>query len=405
MRVLFLPSRETPAPRRWPGRPLARRAVLALLLLPAAACFERPIDEELELRFLAQGGLVVSSSIRIGKSEEGSAAMEERLARARRDVEEGNDVWTRELAALDPVSERLVLDRTEGVLTHAVRRAYLRRPQPLRDLLSRATGSVRLDSGEGWSEIALAPLQGARASEAERRRSADLLEDWAERIALYFERTHALYRYLDANPDRAEPCLAPLLSNEPSQGGNAVAEPTDEESSLIDPVQTSMKELVEMFSAAGGADRTPDEIVQLANDPFPTRIAVVVPGKVLETEGFVAEDGDRVAVPEGGLFGAMASLEGAWIDPDPLVANVRYARSREGRPFDLAAFAARPRTARGGATGPSVRRALERALTAATTYRVRWATAPGAPSLDNEGPDGIDWDALAPRPRRASRRP
>src|SRR5262245_52161654 len=192
-------------------RPFPRATILTLLILPSVSCFESPIDEELEIRFPAQGGLVVSSSVTIHDPEEGNAALKERIADARRDLEAGRDTWSRELSALHPLSERLVQDRKEGVLTHTIHRVYVKQPSDLRALLAHDTGSVRLSSGDRWTELALAPLMGSRAGEGERRRSAELVEDWSARIARYLERTRELYRYLDGRPDRAETCLAPLL--------------------------------------------------------------------------------------------------------------------------------------------------------------------------------------------------
>jgi len=272
--------------------------------------------------------------------------------------------------------------------------------------------------------VTLAPLPGSRSGEAERRRSAELVETWSERIARYFESLRALYRYLDAQPDRAEICLAPLLAVDagPAAAGKAARpSPTDEENALIDPVQDAMNALIEMFEADPSSAYTPDEIVRRANDPFPTRLAVVVSGKVLESEGFIVEKegsegvGTRLVVPEGGLFGAIEALEGTWVAPDPLVAYVRFARSNGAEALDLAAFAARARTARSGATPPAVRREMEKALTSAPAYRVKWAVtrteAPAAGEAavndagaadrpSDEGPDDIDWDALhSPNPR------
>jgi hypothetical protein len=140
-----------------------------------------------------------------------------------------------------------------------------------------------------------------------------------------------------------------------------------------------MNALIEMFEAEPSSAYTPDEIVRRANDPFPTRLAVVVSGKVLESEGFIVGKegsqgaGSRLVVPEGGLFGAIAALEGTWVAPDPLVAYVRFARSNGAEALDLAAFAARPRTARSGGTPTAVRREMERALAPAPAYRVKWA--------------------------------
>lgn len=381
-----------------------KTAMLALLLVPAAACFERPIDEELEIRFPAQGGLVMSSSVTIHESEGSNAALKERVAEARRDLEAGSDTWSRELAALHPVSERLVLDRKDGALMRTIHRVYVKQPSDLNAFLARAAGSVRLSSGDGWSELALTPLAGVRAGEAERRRSAEYVEDWSSRIARYLERTRGLYHYLDGRPDRAETCLAPLLKI--GDGPSTIPEPpapSDEEKSLIDLVQESMKDVVEMFETGESSSWTPDEIVQRANDPFPTRVAVVVPGRILDAEGFIVGEGGRLAVPEGGLFGAIASLEGTWIAPDPLVAYVRLVRSNGAEAIDLAAFAARPRTARSGAIPATVRRELEKALAPASSYRVKWEAArtsgpdPGdaAAEDDREAPDDIDWDALS----------
>jgi hypothetical protein len=391
---------ERPEKNRRCRRPsLLRAGGLAILLIPAAACFERPVEEALEIRFLARGGLVASSSVRIRKPEQTTAAMDERLARTRRDLETGADFWSRQFASLEPASERLVQDRTEGVLFHAAHRIYLKRPADLRALLARAAGSVRLASGEGWSELALAPLPGSRADATERRSARDLLEDWSVRIARYLDRVAELYRYADAHPDRAEICLAPLFEDETPDGetGRRPA-PTDEERALAASVQESMNELIAMFAAEGDAAWTPDERVQLAYDPFPSRLVVVVPGPVLESEGFVMEKEGRWAVPEGGLFGALASLEGAWVAPDPFVASIRHLRADPSEPFDLAAFAVRPRTARSGASEAEVRRALDRALDSGGSYRLRWAAPPDAPTLEEEGPDAIDWDSASLSP-------
>jgi len=407
----------------------ARRAGLAVtvsvLALLAVSCFEGPVDEELEIRFPARGGLVASSSVRLMKPDHASAAVEERLARARRELEEGKDAWSRELAALNPLAERLIVDRKNGEIVAATHRVYVKDPSELRVLFARAAGSVRLTSGPGWSEMALAPLRGSRAGEAERRRSAELVEIWSGRISRYFESLRSLYRYLDAEPGRAEICLEPLLAADkgPAAGGKAARpSPNEEENALIEPVQDAMNALIEMFEADPSSAYTPDEIVRRTNDPFPTRLTVVVAGRVLESEGFIVEKdggeggGTRLAVAEGGLFGAIATLEGTWIAPDPLVASVRFARSNGSETLDVAAFAAQPRIAKSGASPSAVRSEMEKALTPAPSYRVKWTvtradapavseegTTEGATAPDRapgEGPDEIDWDALdSPRAR------
>src|SRR4030095_9485148 len=195
-------------------------------------------------------------------------------------------------------------------------------------------------------------------------------------------------------------CLAPLLKI--GDGPSTIPEPpapSDEEKSLIDLVQESRKEVVEMFETGESSSWTPDEIVQRANDPFPTRVAVVVPGRILDAEGFIVGEGRRPAVPRGGLFAAIASLGGTWIAPDPLVAYVRLVRSNGAEAIDLAAFAARPRTARSGAIPATVRRELAEALAPAPAARREWGAArpsgpdPGdaAAEDDREAPDDIDW--------------
>ena len=151
---------------------------------------------------------------------------------------------------------------------------------------------------------------------------------------------------------------------------------THEESTLVDAVKTSMNELIEIFTVPEDSAWSPDELCRLAYEPFPARVRVRVPGDVLELEGFREDGGKGFAVPDTSLFGAIESLEGRWVAPDPFVAYVRHGRSGAGKPFDVASFSKLARSYPGPTpTAGAVREAMVAHLTSATAYRIRWSTA------------------------------
>ena len=77
----------------------------------------------------------------------------------------------------------------------------------------------------------------------------------------------------------------------------------------------------------------------------------------------------------------MELLEGDWLTPDPVISWVAHARIAPEEPFDVAAFAARERSAQ-AADAREVRDALIDALTPADVYRVAWRVGPAKESSE-----------------------
>jgi len=110
------------------------------LALPAAlaaglafvSCFEPAVREELHLRFLANGAVVVTSTVLLAGPElQSNPALERRLAETRRDILEGRDPWGTRFAALEPAAERSSWEKRLGELHKASRDAVLAEPESL----------------------------------------------------------------------------------------------------------------------------------------------------------------------------------------------------------------------------------------------------------------------------------
>ncbi len=381
---------------RLAARPLAPRAVPAALaacaLLLGVSCFEPPVSEEVELRFLPQGNVVVTVQVKIQPpgEEKMGRPLRERIEQTRRELASGEDYWSRRLESVGPLAERVILDREEGKLSQSIHRIFLEQPDELRPLLAGAAGAVTWQEGEHWEELALFPLPGARATEEQRRRTVAALDDWSAKVARYLARVKELYGWLDEHPDRAEVCFIALFKDFVDEGIARRAEELEkEERRLVKELQDAESDLLDIFSTPEDSAWTPDELFRLVYSPFPADLRVRVPGKIVESEGF-APDGERgLLVPDVGLFGAIRSLEGRWVAPDPFVAYVEHGRRQGGKKtFDAVGFARLERKTEPAATASSVREAIENWLAAAPVYRVRWDTKGVRESAAELG----DWD-------------
>lgn len=129
-----------------------------------------------------------------------------------------------------------------------------------------------------------------------------------------------------------------------------------------------------MFGVEDDDAWTLDELSRLVFDPFPAPVRIVVPGKVLEREGFSGPVDAPLEIPGFSLWTAFASLEGRWVSPDPLVALFRHDQSKRGKVFDLPAFVAASRRAGSAPDAEEVSAAVASRLRPAPVYRVRWST-------------------------------
>ncbi len=372
-------------------RSLLRTGILTLLL-GLAACFEPPVLETLDLRFLRDGSFVVTSTVELSKLDQPTnPALVRRLTRVRQELEEGSDAWGQRFAALDPAAERFTWEKQLGEIRRGTRSAVAGEPAGLRAFFGDTSLDVSYDIRDGVAELTIAPGAPARATRRQREEVERTLDAWSGHVSTYLKEAGALWSYLDDRPDRTRPCLGALfedlLATEVREG---LAPLTETERERIDHLQESMREVMEVLGVPEGADHSPDELSHLVYDPFPARLTVRLPGPPLEKpEGFAVEDGGKALVAAGpGLWEALRSLEGRWLTPDPVLFYVERGGPGQEEPLNLDALVALSRRAGPAPSADEVRAVLEERLRPAPLYRVTFAVEPEAEVTREE----VGWD-------------
>jgi hypothetical protein len=389
---------------------LPARALVAAGAVMLASCFDEPVEERLELCFLADGTLVMTASTQANAmSTNDNAALQSRMAETRRAIEEGRDPWRMRFRAAEPGAERLTIDFEGGEVRAARRSAALIQPDGLRRFFAETGISVFLDagtprdeagaaSGAGQAEptpapvaerheLSITPGAPTRANQEQRTRVLEALDRWSELLARYLADAAALYRYVGDHPERATACFSVVLSGATRKAGEELAEG---EGPLVEALTGDMNEAVKLFDVPETEAYTLNELSHLVWDPFPARIVVRVDGVVHEVEGFRRQPDGSLAIAGLGLWEAWETFEHRWVTPDPLLTSVR-AQRRGGTPLDLAAFVALPRRAELPPGPAALRKELIRALTPAPLYRVAW-TPSSPPSQPGEGPES--WEEV-----------
>ena len=367
----------------------ARRALALLVAALLCACFEEPVEERLHLCFLEDGALVVTAVTRVNQvpGGDGNPALKRRLDEVRRSLEQGDDDWRRRFRALDPLVERVVLDRVAGEVTELRRSGAGIDADRLRAFFADSGVSALLDVTDGRAELTLAPGPSQRSTREQRAVVDVALRGWTELLARYAADVGALYAYLGERPERARACFSVLFA---ALTRSAAGTLDEREAALVEAVKDDIDEAVRVLEVADGEVYTINELSHLVFDPFPARLTVRLAVAPLESEGFTREPDGTLAVAGLGLWEAFESLEGRWLDPDPLLTYVR--RQREpSRPFDLDGFVALPRHAGAAPDAGEVRAAIVHLLTPAPLYRASWAVPEPA-----EEPDaaGFRWDGV-----------
>ncbi len=365
------------------------RALVGVATLLLAGCYEEPVEERLELCFLADGTPVVTAVTRVNdvSGADRNPALTRRLAEERRVLEEGDDQWRRRFRELEPLLERRVLDLENGEVRELRRSAAGFEPEGLRRLFAGGGVAATYQRDAERAELSLAAGPSTRASEAQRRRVSAALASWTELLARYAGDTAALYAYLGDRPQRAQACFSVLFADVTRHRGEELDE---RESGLVGAVARDIEEALKVFAVPADDVYSVNELSHLVYDPFPAAVEVRVAGTVTEAEGFRRLPDGALAVPGLGLWEAFAALEGRWIAPDPLLSSLRGQRDRR-QPFDLAAFAALPRSADPPPDAAAVRKEVERWLAPEPIYRVAWTPAEGPPG-DDAPP--FDWAAV-----------
>ena len=357
------------------------RAVRILTVVCLAAlsvsCFEPPVAESLLLEFLPEGLVTVTARVRIRDLDEPNAALARRIEETRRAMLAGEDAWSRRFEALGGAVERGDWEKHEGRLVSASHGATTDDPAALERFFSDTGVAVSWRREEGRAELALYPPPSGNGTRQDRQRVSRALASWSATIAVYVARTGELWRYLDRHPDRGRACLAHLLSAYVTEDEVAAAgELSAEESPLVDSVNDAMSEVTKVLQVSPGEAYSLDEVSRQVYDPFPAPIEIALAGEILESEGFSAGPDGRLRAGGTSLWQALATLEGRWLTPDPVVAIVAHdLQAPPERSFDLGAFLARPRRA-DPADARAIRQALTAALAPATGYRVAWTEAP-----------------------------
>src|SRR4051794_20366462 len=106
----------------------APAVLLVLFSLLTASCFESPVREELHLRFLPNGAVVATSTVRVADAGNANPLLARRLAETRRAILDGSDAWSSRFAASDPAAERFSWEKRLGEIRSASRSAVIAEP-------------------------------------------------------------------------------------------------------------------------------------------------------------------------------------------------------------------------------------------------------------------------------------
>jgi hypothetical protein len=355
-----------------------RPAFLLFLFLIVSSCFEAPVREELRLRFLPNGAVVATSTVRIADPQDGNPALARRLAETRRELVEGSDSWGARFGAAAASAERFSWEKRLGTLSSASRSALIAEPEGLeaffRDTSLAVTYTV--DAERGTAELSIVPGTSTRATLRQREEMKKTLDAWTADVAEYLQAGQDLYAYLDDRPDRARPCLGALFAERLNEKDAATLSPLNsEEKRKLDRLDGAMERVLKVLAVPDGAAYSPDEISHLIYDPFPARLTLKLPGAPLALEGFLPGTDGTLTVASLGLWDALRGLEGRWLAPDPVLFYVESAQSKEGD-VDLDTFVAKPRQFQLPPSAGEVRAEIEARLKPAPLYRVSWRVQP-----------------------------
>ena len=352
--------------------------LLAAMVAPLVGCWEEPVDESLTL-CIAPGGEVVATARTAVAGDEGQPdALKRRLAETRRTYEQGGDPWSRRFALLTPLRDRLVWEREQGVLVRAVRVVVLDQAEDLARLFSEMGAFAAIEVSDGHGDLTVVPgPAGGRATAEQRRQLAREEDAWSVDVAAHEAALSALYRYLDEHPTEASACFAGLLREVLAKGvGEEVGEPSDDAAALIEAARSTRRRVLRILEAGEGEAVTLNELAREVHDPFAPRIALVLPARPDEIEGFVVAPDGSLEIPRLDLLAALGRLENRWVRPDPLLEYVRALRDRQGRGVNLAALVSDARRVGPVPDAAAVREALDAALASPSRYHVTWSAPP-----------------------------
>lgn len=357
-----------------------RAALIALLCLPLTACFEEPVREHVHLTIRNDDPVIITVVQEVASSDvaRGNLELAYRLDESRDTIEQNLDPWSLRFILLEPLAERMSIERLEGELRRSIHSAVVPTFDDAVRLLEADGLTGSLTRVGGSAEIQLFPTGGSRATYLQRQDAEQRLDEWSEILTTYIETVADLYDHLDERPERAVPCFAHIFDKHEGLG---VTGPLDEvEEELVTRAKTAMEEVAFALLVPDNDAFSLNELTRLVYDPFPARLTVAVEGQVLSVEGWIEEGGffERPAVD---AWNALRSLEGRWISPD-LVTAVAAPVSEDLQPDpDVLVFASLPRHFSSPPTSGEVEAAIQAALVPESQLVLRWR---GPPRTERE---------------------
>jgi hypothetical protein len=214
---------------------IVRRAMLLLLL--TACGLRNPVKNTFVIEPDDDRRHVVVTA-RIDIAENGNDPAEnERLVEARAAIADRSDPWTARFANLNADSERVVYEKSGGVLRHAERSARIR-IDDLQRFLSDC-GTVQMTESERWIELAFYPSSSTRATRRQREHVETAMHTWSADAVRYLRALDRLYAYLDREPQRAKPLFAILFSDKEEKST------IEEEEALLTAVNDAMQTVID----------------------------------------------------------------------------------------------------------------------------------------------------------------
>lgn len=359
-----------------------RLAVLALLSLLAAACFEDPVTETLVIQMAPGRNAVVTASVKFGTEGEGEL-LGKRIWELQRDFLADQDPWSRRFDRIGFEHEErtIVRDRAEKdsakfrgapLFVSSVKHTIVIPRSELAFLFSESGVTVSSAIAAGRADLLIVPGGGSLSTEEQRRVLRQHLRAWGESAVSYLSEARQMYRYLESAPDRATACFAWVFED-------LVEKDTREANPLLDDEKEMVKRLKEamegMAKELTGMEELPyglNELSYLVYDPLPAAVTVCLPREADLVEGFVASGDLCYTIPRRGIIEAFEALDGKWVAPDPFVTWIRVHRSQGNEKLDLAGFAAKPRAIAPLPDAATIIREMERGMRHEPAYRLEW---------------------------------
>ena len=314
-----------------------------------SACFDDPVEEELELHFSDEHTLGIhyrNELIDGWWDETDNESFHKRMSEEQRGLLEGWHPWLERLDDVDAVSDGGSWTRRERHLVTFER--WVLTSEAERELTGLFAGTLvqpALVVGPETVTLSFQTFRGSRASAAETRLIEAKLDGWTRAVADYYRALDTLWRRLASDPEAAEALLRELLDDvldeedpadilnlPPARGSEE--QPTDPD---VERVLKAEEAVLSLFEVDDDDAFTLQELSRRVLDPFPASILVKPAGPVIETVGFVDAGEGLLGIPRRSLWDSFEALEGKWLAPDPLVVKVAKTRNPTLR-FDLHEF-------------------------------------------------------------------